>query len=148
MTASRLQFTRLSDRDRKRAGPGLSISDGDEVELHVKDAHGADRMLIVPPEAAGLIGTVLDRLARGEQVAVVAAGREISPNATAEILGMSRPLVVHRMDVGDLPFRYVGKHRRAKLKDVLALQTRLDGERTALTALAADTEALMGGHAL
>jgi hypothetical protein len=27
---------------------------------------------------------------------------------------------------GDLSFRYVGKHRRALLKDVLALKTRLD----------------------
>ena len=55
---------------------------------------------------------------RGEKVAVLAEDREVSPNEAAAILGMSRPLVVHRMDVGDLPFRYVGKHRRAKLRDV------------------------------
>ena len=49
---------------------------------------------------------------------------------------MSRPLVVHRMDVGDLPYHYVGKHRRAKLRDVLALKDRMDGQCAALAALA------------
>lgn len=30
------------------------------------------------------------------------------------------------MDIGNLPFRYVGKHRRASLKDVLALKAKID----------------------
>ncbi|MEH2624803.1 hypothetical protein V1292_002858 [Bradyrhizobium sp. AZCC 1719] len=44
------------------------------------------------------------------------------------------------MDIGDLPFRYVGKHRRAKLKDVLALKTRIEAQQTATEALAEDAE--------
>jgi hypothetical protein len=43
---------------------------------------------------------------------------------------------------GDLPFRYVGKHRRTKLKHVLALKTRIDDQRTAMEALAEDAEDL------
>jgi hypothetical protein len=46
------------------------------------------------------------------------------------------------MDVGDLPFRYVGKHRRATLKDVVALKTRIDAQRAAMEALANDAEDL------
>ena len=42
------------------------------------------------------------------------------------------------MDVGDLPFRYVGKHRRATLRDVLGLKVKIDGQRTAMKALAED----------
>lgn len=68
--------------------------------------------------------------------------QEISPNDAASILGISRPLVVHRMDIGDLPFRYVGKHRRSKLKDVLALKARIDAQRNAMEALAEDAEDL------
>ncbi len=52
------------------------------------------------------------------------------------------PLVVLRMDRGDLPFRYIGKHRRARLKDVLALKTRLDAQRNAMEALADDAQDL------
>src|SRR5215470_6750134 len=39
---------------------------------------------------------------------------------------MSRPLVVHRMNVGDPTFRYMGKHRRTTLREVLALKARID----------------------
>ena len=46
------------------------------------------------------------------------------------------------MDRGDLPFRYVGKHRRALLKDVLALKARLEAQRGAMEALAEDAEDL------
>ncbi len=41
-----------------------------------------------------------------------------------------------------LPFRYVGKHRRAKLKDVLALKTKIDAQQAAMEALAEDAEDL------
>jgi len=39
-------------------------------------------------------------------VAVLAEDQELSPNGAADVPGISRPLVVHRMDIGDLPFRY------------------------------------------
>jgi hypothetical protein len=124
------------------------LSKGDRVELRVVPRAGGERTLELPPEAAALLGTLLDHLLRGERVAVLAEDRELSPNDAAAILGVSRPLVVHRMDVGDLPFRYVGKHRRAKLKDVLALKGNMETEQAALKALAEDTEALIRDHAL
>lgn len=51
-------------------------------------------------------------------------------------------------DRGDLPFRYVGKHRRARLKDVLALKAQLDARQKAMDALAEDTEDLTVNHGL
>lgn len=75
-------------------------------------------------------------------MAVIAENQELSPTEASTILGISRPLVVHRMDIGDLPFRYVGKHRRASLKDVLALKAQLDVQRKAMQDLAADAEDL------
>ena len=80
-----------------------------------------------------MLETALGHLLRGERVAVVAEDQELSPNDAADILGISRPLVVHRMDSGDLPFRYVGKHRRTKVQDVLTLKAKME-------VLAADAE--------
>jgi hypothetical protein len=94
------------------------------------------------PAAAALIEMLLGHLYEGERVAVLTEDQELSPNDAASILGISRPLVVHRMDSGDLPFRYVGKHRRAKLRDVLGLKSRIDAQRAAMQALAGDAEDL------
>ena len=135
MTAHVLQFVSLSDAEREKTGQLLAK--GDRIEVHIM-RHGHDEPLSLPPEAAGLIEALLGHLSQGERVAVLTEDQELSPNDAANILGVSRPLVVHRMDVGDLPFRYVGKHRRATLRDVLALKNRLDGQRAAMEALAED----------
>lgn len=144
MTAHVSQFVALSDRDRRHADSLPKLAKGDKVELRVRGSGGADRTVPLPAGAVALIEELLGHLYRGERVALLSEDREVTPNEAATLLGISRPLVVHRMDVGDLPFRYVGKHRRARLKDVLALKARLDEQRTAQRALAADTEELIG----
>lgn len=138
MTTHVLQFVGLSDQDRKVAKAFDKLGKGDRVEVRVSRKSGEDQVVRLPPKAAALLETALGRLLQGERVAVLAEDQELSPNDAADILGISRPLVVHRMDVGDLPFRYVGKHRRTKLKDVLALKTRIDAQQAAMVALAED----------
>lgn len=145
MTTQVLRFVELSVRDRKSARR-IGKLGKDEVELRIRRKSGEDQVVRLPPQAAALLEAALGRLLQGERVAVLAEDQELSPNDAAAILGISRPLVVHRMDVGDLPFRYVGKHRRAKLKDVLALKARTDAQRQAMEALAEDAEDLRRRH--
>lgn len=142
MTAQVLQFVELSDADRKRAGRLGKLGRGDRFEVRIRRRGGDEQTMSLPPEAASLIESLLGHLSQGERVAVLTEDQELSPNDAASILGVSRPLVVHRMDVGDLPFRYVGKHRRAALRDVLALKARIDAQRAAMEALADDAEDL------
>ncbi len=139
MTTHVLQFVELSGQDRKVARP---LGKGDRIEIRVRRQSGEDQVLRLPPKSAGLIHDMLGHLLDGERVAVLAEDQELSPSEAGEILGISRPLVVHRMDAGDLPFRYVGKHRRAKLKDILALKARIDSQRAVMEALAEDAEDL------
>lgn len=148
MAAQVLQFVELSDRDRKQAEPFYKLAEGDRVEIRVKQRTGGDHTVPLPPQAAALVGSLLDHLMRGERVAILTEDQELTPNEAAAILGISRPLVVHRMDVGDLPFRYVGKHRRTKLKDVIALKDKMDAQQAALDALAENTEVLMRDYGL
>jgi hypothetical protein len=148
MTAHVLQFVALSDRDRKQADSLPKLGKGDRMELRVRDSGGADRTVPLPAGAVALIEKLLDHLYSGERVALLSEDQEVTPNEASTLLGISRPLVVHRMDVGDLPFRYVGKHRRARLKDVLAFKARLDEQHAAQKALAADTEELMRDYDL
>jgi len=142
MTAHVLQFVELSDSDRKETGRLGKLGKGDQIEVHIKRRGGDDQTLSLPTNAASLVESLLGHLSQGERVAVLTEDQELSPNDAASILGISRPLVVHRMDIGDLPFRYVGKHRRATLRDVLALKIKIDAQRAAMEALADDSEDL------
>lgn len=142
MAAQNLQFVSFSEQDLRKVAPLPRLGDADQVEVRVRTKAGQERTIALPHAAVSLIGAIFESLARGERVAVLSEERELSPNDAAEILGISRPLVVHRMDIGDLPFRYVGKHRRARLIDVIALKARLEEQRSALKALAQDTEEL------
>ena len=146
MTTHVLQFVELSDQDRKAAKAFDKLGKGNRVEVRVRHKSGGDQIVRLPPTAAALLETALGHLLQGERVAVLAEDQELSPNDAADILGISRPLVVHRMDLGHLPFRYVGKHRRTKLKDVLALKSRIDAQRAAMEALAEDGEDLRQRH--
>lgn len=146
MTTHVLQFVELSDQDRKAARAFDKLGKGDQVEVRVRRKSGEDQVVRLPPKAAALLETALGHLLQGERVAVLAEDQELSPNDAADILGISRPLVVHRMDIGDLPFRYVGKHRRTKLKDVLALKSLIDAQQAAMEALAEDAEDLRRRH--
>ncbi len=142
MTAQALHFVGLSDADRREASRFEKLANGDQIEIHIKRRIGGDQTLSLPPDAASLIESLLGHLSQGERVAVLTEDQELSPNDAASILGVSRPLVVHRMDVGDLPFRYVGKHRRATLRDVLTLKSKIDAQRAAMQALAEDADDL------
>lgn len=118
MTTTVLQFLALSARQRNSIPPLGKLGKGDHLEIRVRRKSGG-QVIRLPVAAAALLEYVLDHLVRGERLAVLADEEEVSPNDAADILGISRPLVVHRMDTGDLPFRHVGRHRCAKLKDVL-----------------------------
>jgi hypothetical protein len=148
MASQVVQFTGLSDRDRKKVSPLPKLAKGDRVELHIRRRDGQEETLALPPAAVSVVEALLARLLSGDRVAVLTEDQEMSPTEASAILGISRPLVVLRMDRGDLPFRYVGKHRRTSLKDVLALKARLDARQKALDDLAEDTEDLIVNHGL
>lgn len=148
MASQVVKFAGLSDRDRKKASPLPKLAEGDRIELRVRRRDGQDQTVALPPVAASVVETLLSRLLSGDRVAVLTEEQELSPTEASTILGISRPLVVLRMDRGDLPFRYVGKHRRASLKNVLALKAKLDAGQKALDALAEDTEDLIVNHGL
>jgi len=148
MASQVVKFTGLSDRDRKIVVPLPRLAEGDRMELRVRRTDGQDHTLTLPAAASSIVETLIDHLLSGERVAVIAEDQELSPTEASSILGISRPLVVLRMDRGDLPFRYVGKHRRASLRDVLALKAQLDARQKALDALADDTEDLIVNHGL
>ncbi|WP_152646974.1 hypothetical protein [Azospirillum thiophilum] len=74
--------------------------------------------------------------------------RDLTLNEASEILGISRALVVQRMEVGDLPFRYVGLNRHCLLRDVLSLRDKIGVQQRAMDEMAKILEELIDKHEL
>jgi excisionase family DNA binding protein len=147
-----LEFYALPERERRRGRASLAVLSRagarDQVEFSVVRPDGTRDTVRIPKAAVAVIRDVLAKLVASERVAVLREEEELSPEQAATILGISRPLVVRRMDSGRLPFRYVGAHRRCRLSDVLKLRREEEGRHEALDRLASDTEDLMRDHGL
>ena len=115
----------------------------DRVEILLVHPDGSRESVEISAVATGLIADLLEKASTSEEVALLTDDAEISPEDAAAILGVSRPLVRRRMDIGDLPFRRVGAHRRVRLADVLEIRRKEAPTRAALEELRADTEDLM-----
>jgi excisionase family DNA binding protein len=152
MPTAVVRFSVLPVSGRRDARVGVEVLDraaaGDRVEMALVRADGTRESFTVPPGLATLIRDVLEKAAGSERMAVLQEDAELSPEQAGRLLGISRPLVVRRMDDGRLPFRYVGTHRRARLSDVLRVREQERAPREALDLLAADTEDLMADHGL
>jgi excisionase family DNA binding protein len=150
MSAEMLGFYDLPERDRRRGQASLELltraGARDLVEVSVVHDDGTRESVHMPEAAVAVLRDVLAKLVDSERVAVLREDEELSPEQAAGILGISRPLVVRRMDSGRLPFRYVGAHRRCRLSDVLRLQQEEQGQREAINRLAEDTEDLITNH--
>jgi excisionase family DNA binding protein len=98
------------------------------------------------PLSPGLISVLrasIDELAEGHAVTVLPSETELTPAEAAEILGLSRPFIVRLLDAGDIPSRNLpnSRHRRVKLSDLVAFQTRRDRRRSGRQRIAEIVEA-------
>ena len=127
MTLALAKFENVSDRGRREA---------ESLARQLKGRSGR-RSATVKLEGLmlKLVLELTDVVLHHPGIVIAPLDQELSPDAAGRILGISRPLVVRRMDNGQLPFRYEGKHRRCKLKDVLKLKAAEDKQTAALRGL-------------
>lgn len=76
----------------------------------------------VPNELSQLIAQVLQAVARGHAVTVSSMPEELTTTAAAQLLGVSRPTLMRKVNAGEIPSRKVGSHTRLRTADVLREQ--------------------------
>ena len=101
----------------------------------------------LPTSAYRLLVDILTEMAAGHAITLVPYDNELSTQAAADLLNVSRPYFVKLLEAGTIPFHKVGKHRRVLAKDVLSYKEDVDKAREkTLKKLTAQAQKLKMGY--
>ena len=76
--------------------------------------------IFLPQAIYELLLHALRQIQEGKVVTLVPEDQEVTTQAAANFLGVSRPFLVKLLETGKIPYRMVGSHRRVTFKDLLA----------------------------
>ena len=134
--------TSLRDLARFRATYGLQ-----QASLAL-DLEGGQRASIpITAAVLELLQEILVQMAQGNAVTLVPVHAELTTQQAADLLNVSRPFLIERLERGEISFRKVGTHRRIRLPDLMAYKHAIDQKRAAaLDELAAQAQELGMGY--
>lgn len=128
-------LSRLVKRGRGRGS--FVVAAEDQSTPHVR----------IPAAALPLIVDMLAELGQGHGVGITPIHAELTTQAAADLLNVSRPFLIKLLERGELPFHRVGTHRRVRYADVIAYRARVEVKRQrALKALTAEAQRLGLGY--
>jgi excisionase family DNA binding protein len=131
---------RQSSRQLARLLKGHSA---DTLHLHVP---GEETEVAVSGAALRVLVKVLEEMGKGHAVTVLSAQQELTPQQAANFLGMSRTLLTNLLDRQEIPFRYVGSHRRVRFQDLLTFRAEQERRHQAMNELTAQAQELNMGY--
>lgn len=79
----------------------------------------------IPLNALKLLAQILKETSNGKPVSIVPIATELTTQATAELLGCSRPHVIKLLESGEIKFTKIGKHRRVRYEDVICYKSKM-----------------------
>ncbi len=123
------EFERLLEHVRSGRSARLVAPNGTEIEL--------------PGGIHELLVSIVEQLKAGNGVSVIPMHAELTTVEAAELLNVSRPFLIKRIEAGEITHHLVGTHRRLRLADVLAYRDRMDTQaEEALDAMVSEAEEL------
>ena len=144
MTVQAIRRHAIPDQDREPVRTLLraveAVGAGDRVFVVVVPESGERVHAEVPRSVLPGIEGLVELMALRGEATVVDDEEELTPEEAAPLLGLSRPMVVHRIKQGDIPHRMVGTHHRIRLSDVLAFREAEDIRRRAMAEIGEHTD--------
>jgi excisionase family DNA binding protein len=89
---------------------------------------------------------LLSEMGKGNSVAIVAIEQELTPQQAADLLKISRTLLMRAIKNNSIPYKKVGSHYRLLLTDVLAHKKRKEEQRSILRELIEEAQELNMGY--
>jgi len=100
----------------------------------------------LPSSVQDLLVQIVEKMQQGKAVLLLPLMEELSTQAAADLLGVSRQFFVRECEAHKLPFHYTGTHRRVLLKDLLDYKKRREqARRESIVRIARKSEEL-GDH--
>jgi excisionase family DNA binding protein len=97
----------------------------------------------LPPSVHLILMRVVEKMQEGKAIAVLPLTEELSTQAAADLLGVSRQFFVRECGAHKLPFYYTGTHRRVLLGDLLDYKKRREqARRDSIVRIARQSEEL------
>jgi excisionase family DNA binding protein len=114
----------------RELGQKIAAHKGSEIRLELITGTSTED-LILPRSALRLLLRALSEMGQGNAVTLTPVQAELTSQQAADLLNISRPHLVKRLDEGTIPSRKVGTHRRVQLEDVLAYKREFQAKRQA-----------------
>lgn len=114
-----------ADVDLARHSHDRVMRAADDPDQHLSLCAPSLGIVELPQSVLRAVATILREMAAGRAVSLQTVDdEELSTTAAAALLGMSRPTLINLLDAGEIPFRWVGSHRRITRAAALAHQAR------------------------
>jgi excisionase family DNA binding protein len=117
------------------------------LKLHIQAEDEPEEAISIPFSAYRLLADLLTEMAKGNAAALIPIHADLSTQQAADLINVSRPFLIERLERGEIPFRKVGEHRRVLFQDVMAYKQTMDRNRLrALDELVAQAQELGMGY--
>jgi excisionase family DNA binding protein len=86
---------------------------------------GPGHEIPLPEALTRLVVQALASAGEGKRIVLLEETEEMTPEEAATFLHVSRPYLVKKLEAGEIPFHWVGSHRRLLVTDVIAYKQQL-----------------------
>jgi excisionase family DNA binding protein len=108
----------------------LANSHSQTQKITIESESGKEKSLLIPSVAYELLIDILSQISQGNAVTLVPVRAELSTQQAANLLNVSRPYLIKLLELKEIPYRKIGKHRRILAQDLYQYKAEIDAKRS------------------